>query len=113
MVKEKTLLQIALAVSVLGTLLLFLLSQNIEIDQAMLNRLDDSVDESVIVTGSVVGISQVNSTTFLRIQKDEIASVVLFGKTPYLEVGDFVQVRGKVTEHDGETGLIGEEVRVI
>ncbi|MBU2561426.1 MAG: hypothetical protein KKD17_03945 [Nanoarchaeota archaeon] len=111
--KEKTLLKIALAVSVSGIVMLFLLSQKIEVDQAMLNRLDEAVDESVIVTGSVVDISQVNSTTFLRIQKDELTSVVLFGKAPDIEVGDLVQVRGKVTEHDGETGLIGEEVRVI
>jgi DNA/RNA endonuclease YhcR with UshA esterase domain len=114
-VKEKTLLRIALVVGVLGIAVLFVMSQRIKVDEKMISKLDQSVDETVFVTGSVVGVSVSanNSTTFLQIQKDEMVSVVLFGRAQHVSEGDYIQVRGKVTEHDGRTEIIGEEVRVI
>jgi RecJ-like exonuclease len=112
-VKEKTLLKIALAVGIIGIAVLFVMSNRIKVDEAMLGRLDEMVDESVVVTGSVVGVNSLDAVTFVMIQKDEIVSVALFGKVPVIEVGDLVQVRGKVTEHEGETEIIGEEVRVV
>jgi DNA/RNA endonuclease YhcR with UshA esterase domain len=111
--KEKTLLKIALAAGVLGIVLLFFLSQQISVDEAMISRLDEMVDESVVLTGSVVGINALDSVTFLMLQKDEIVTVVLFGKVPAVEVGDLVQVRGAVSEDEGEAEIIGEEVRVV
>jgi DNA/RNA endonuclease YhcR with UshA esterase domain len=112
-VNEKTLLRIALAVSVLGIVALFLLSQQISVDDAMINRLDELVDESVVVTGMVVGVNQMNSTTFIMLEKNEMTSVVVFGKTPLLEIGDLIQVRGRVAVYEDETEIIGEEIRVV
>jgi RecJ-like exonuclease len=112
-VKEKTLLRIALAASIIGIAVLFIISQRIKVDEAMINKLEQSVDETVFVSGTVVGINTVNSTTFLRIQKDEITSAVLFGETPEIAEGDYVQIRGKVTKDGDEASIIGEEVRVI
>ena len=111
--KEKTLLKIALAGGVVGIVVLFVLSQQISVDEAMISRLDEMVDESVVVTGSVIGINSLDSVTFVMLQKDEIVTVVVFGKTPMLEIGDLVQVRGKVTEQDGEAEIIGDEIRVV
>jgi len=113
--KEKALLRTALVVGLLGIAVLFVMSQRIKVDEAIIGRLEQSVDETVFVTGSVVGVSvsNSNSTTFIQIQKDEIASVILFGNAPLVSEGDYIQVRGKVTEHDGKTEIIGEEVRVI
>lgn len=111
--KEKTLLKIALAVGVLGIVVLFVLSQQISVDESIISRLDELVDESVVLTGSVIGINQLDSVTFIMLQKDEIVTVVLFGKTPMLDVGDLVQVRGIVTEYKGDVEIIGDEVRII
>ena len=111
--KENTLLKIALAVGVLGIVVLFVLSQQISIDEGVISRLDEMIDDSVILTGSVIGVNQLDSVTFIMLQKDEIVTVVLFGKTPMLEIGDLVQVRGTVTEREGKAEIIGEEVRVV
>ncbi|MBW2964147.1 hypothetical protein KY363_01690 [Candidatus Woesearchaeota archaeon] len=111
--KEATLLKIALAVSVLGIAALFVLSQHISVDEAMLSKLEGMADESVVVSGMVLDISSMEGVTFIRIQKEEMTSVVLFGDAPPVDVGDYVQVRGTVSEEDGETEVIGEEVRVI
>jgi len=111
--KEKTLLKIALAVSITGVVILFLLSQQISTDEAMIQRLDEMVDEQVIITGQVIGVNEQDSATFIILQKQETVTITLFGKTPPLEIGDLVQVRGRVTEHDNKVGLIGDEIRVI
>lgn len=111
--KEKTLLKIALAAGMLGIVVLFVLSQQISVDEAMISRLDKMVDDDVVVTGSVVGVNALDSATFLMLQKDEVVTVVLFGKLPSVEVGDLVQVRGTVSEDEGEAEIIGEEVRVV
>lgn len=112
-VKEKTLLRIALVASIIGIAVLFIISQRIKVDEAMIGKLEQSVDETVFVTGTVVGVSEGNGATFLRIQKDEITSVVLFGEKPEIVEGDYVQIRGKVTKEGDEASIIGEEVRVI
>jgi hypothetical protein len=111
--KEKTLLRIALFVGLFGIITLFLISQRITPDEAMIGKLEQSVDETVFVTGSVVGVRSSDSTTFLQIQRDEVVTVVLFGKAPLVSEGDYIQVRGKVSEQGGELSIIGEEVRVI
>jgi len=111
--KESTLLKIACFVGIVGIAVLFLLSRQISVDQAMIGRLDQMVDSSVVVEGVVVGVNSGEGAVFLMLQKDEIVDVVLFGDSPPLEVGDYVQVRGKVSEQEGEESLIGEEVRVI
>lgn len=111
--KEATLLRIALAIALIGIATLFALSQKISVDEAMLGRLDGMIDETVLVSGVILDISSTEGVTFLRIQKEEMTSVVLFGNAPVVEVGDYVQVLGTVTEQDGESEIIGEEVRVI
>ncbi|MFH1063634.1 MAG: hypothetical protein V1729_00980 [Candidatus Woesearchaeota archaeon] len=111
--KERTLLNIALATALVGIVSLFFLAQQMSVDEAMLNRLDQMIDEAVLVTGIVLDVNTLEDVTFLRIEKTELTEVVLFGPAPMLEMGDLVQVRGKVAEHEGETEVIGEEVRVI
>jgi RecJ-like exonuclease len=111
--KEKTLLKLSVVVSIIGLAVLFIALKNISIDTIMLNKIDGLVDEQVIIEGVVVDISITNSTTFVKIEKNELTSVILFGKTPLVETGDFVQIRGKVAEHNGKTEVIGEEMRVV
>jgi hypothetical protein len=110
---EKILLKIALAATIVGLAVLYVLSSRIKIDTAMLNRLDSLEGEQVYVTGIVIDVGETNQTTFLRIEKNEMTSVVLFGRAPGVGLGDFVQIRGKVADYNGEKEIIAEEVRVI
>ena len=112
--KEKTLLRIALALSLAGIITLIILSQEIDIDQPAIDKLDEMIDESVVATGMVLDVAGYDGVTFIRIQRDEIIEVTLFGDTPPLSIGDLIQVRGKVSEEDdGSTSIIGDEIRVI
>ena len=111
--EEKTLLHLALAAGVLGLVVLFMLSRHMTVDGIMISRLDEMVDESVLVTGVVVDVTQADSTTFIMLEQNEMTSVVVFGGTPMLAVGDLIQVRGKVVRNEEDTEIIGEEIRVV
>jgi|GEM_PF-3436974 len=111
--KEKLLLRLALGVSIIGISVLFFISIRIEITEVAINKLDDSIEQSVMITGSVVDVTVKNSTTFIMIEKDEMTTVILFGKSHPINIGDLVQARGKVSEYNGESEIIADEVRVI
>ena len=111
--KESTLLKIALTVSIIGITGLFFALRGIEVDEAMIGRLDEHIDDSVVVTGTLMGVTELDGVTFLLIQKDEIVSITLFGSTPEMETGDLIQVRGTVAQEGEEMEIIGEEVRVV
>ncbi len=110
---EQTLLRIALSVALVGIVALFFLAQQMAVDEAMIGRLDQMIDEDVLITGVVLDVRSLDSVTFIMLEKSELIEVVLFGSTPMIEMGDLVQVRGTVAEHEGETEVIGEEVRVV
>lgn len=110
---EKTLLRISLVISIAGLIVLFMLSSRLKIDESMINSLDGTEESAVLVTGSVVEVSQRNTTTMLRIQKEEILPVVVFGKALSVQEGDLIQARGKLSKKDGKVELIADELRVV
>jgi RecJ-like exonuclease len=111
--KEKTLLRIAAVVSIIGIAGLMVLARGIEVDEAMISRLDEMEDESVVVEGVVMAVHEGEGVVFVMLQKDETVGVTLFGEVPVMETGNLIQVRGEVQEEEGKVTIIGEEVRVI
>jgi DNA/RNA endonuclease YhcR with UshA esterase domain len=111
--KEKLLLKISLATAIIGIVVLYFVSQNIEANQTTMNIIDGVEDGTVIITGTVLDINERNSTTFLQIEATETLPVIAFGKVPMLTPGDLVQVRGKMSKKDGKSSIISEEIRVI
>ena len=79
----------------------------------MLSRLEEWIDQTVFIEGTVVSINSGDGVMFLRLQKDETAEIVLFGQTPQVSEGDYVQIRGKVSDSKNTESIIGEELRVI
>ncbi|MBW2967564.1 hypothetical protein KY362_03695 [Candidatus Woesearchaeota archaeon] len=111
--KESTLLRIALVVSIIGIGGLFLMLRGVEVDEAIIGKLDEHVEEDVVVTGVVMGVTELDGVTFVLLQKDETVSITLFGRTPDIETGDLIQVRGTVSKEGDELEIMGEEVRVV
>lgn len=111
--KEKTLLKIALLCGILGICVLFFISKSISIDEIAINKIDRVLDETVVVSGSVIGINDGSGVSYLKIQKDEVLSVTLFGDVREFKVGDYVQIRGKISKGKKGVDFIGEEVRIV
>ena len=112
--QESHVQKIAVSCTVVGLIVLFLFLQSAEFEVSTLGELEGMEDETVVTEGIVLGVNKMDTVTFLIIQKEETATVTLFGPTPTLEPGDLVQVRG-VVEIDSEGGadIMGEEVRLI
>ena len=99
--------------SIVGLCVLFMVSRNIEIGETAINKLDSIEDNSVIVSGTVVAYNSNGKVTFLKIQKDELLSITLFGDVGGVEIGNYVQIRGKVNRDSEKIEFIGEDIRVI
>lgn len=113
---EKTLLKIAFICISLGLVVLFILTDNIALDETKISQLDQNIDKNVLVKGTVSKLTQSNSTAFIKIKKQETAEIVLFNDmADILDIndGDVIEVRGKVSDYGGEISIVGDEIRKI
>ena len=113
--KEKTLLKIALIISILGLLLLVILSQLIKIGESPIAKITkEKLEEDVKLTGKIIKISETNNTIFLQIQsQDRIAVIVFKNRDVDLRQNDIVEIEGTVEDYQGNLEIIANKVRVI
>jgi len=113
--KEKTLLKIALMCSVAGIVLLFLFSENIEIDEKAIDKINmGSIGEYVKIKGTISKLIDTESVMILTIQQPSQITVVLFKKRPIeLREGNYVEIIGKIEDYKGKTEIIADKIRVI
>jgi len=112
-VKEKTLLRIALIASIIGVCVLFFVSDNIEISEKTIDNLDTiDMGEIVKVKGIVTKVRGTNETTFLELTQPESVKLIVFDNITILE-GDFVEIIGKIDEYEGEKEIIVDRIRKI
>jgi len=115
---ENFLLRLAVACSVLGLVVLYVIAGTMKIDETALNRITNGMsDDSVIVKGKISRITDNDDVMVIELQKTEKISVMMFkGKYPgYLGIreGDSVEVLGKVTDYKGQKEIIAESVRFV
>ena len=113
--EEKFLLKIAVLCSMAGILVLFLISDGLEINQEELWKIsEEKIDSTVVVKGKIIDLFENNKSMIFEIESKEVISVVLFKENPVkLNRGDYVEVRGVVREYKNDVEIIGDEVRVI
>ncbi len=115
--KEKTLLKIALICSLLGLLILYLISNNIEIKEKNIEKITiDNKDEFVKLNGIVNNVIDTEKVTLIKILQPQEITVVLFkneNKTMPIQQGNEVEIIGKVDEYEGKMEIIADRVRVV
>ena len=115
--KEKTLLKIALICSLLGLLILYLISNNIEIKEKNIEKITiDNKDEFVKLNGIVNNVIDTEKVTLIKILQPQEITVVLFkneNKTMPIQQGNEVEVIGKVDEYEGKMEIIADRLRVV
>tara|TARA_Y100000294_G_C8367150_1_gene261174 strand:+ start:182 stop:535 length:354 start_codon:yes stop_codon:yes gene_type:complete len=115
--KEKTLLKLALITSLAGLLILYLISDNIAINEKSIEKITlDNKDEMVKVRGIVSKVIDTEKVTILEITQPTEITVVLFKgnqeSTPIKE-GNEVEIIGKVDEYEDELEIIAQRARII
>ena len=115
--KEKNLLKIALICSLLGLLILYLVSNNIEIKEKNIEKITlDNKDEFVNIKGTISNIVNTEKVNIIKILQPQEITVVLFkneNKTTTIQQGNEIEVIGKVDEYEDKIEIIADRVRVI
>lgn len=114
--QEKTLLKIALICSVTGIILLFLISEIIEIPEKAIKEITEKDKENnVWVKGIVNRITEKEKVAYIEIIQPEEISVVLFKENENLNLkkGEYVEITGKTEEYRKKIQIIGNIVKKI
>jgi len=115
--QEKTLLKTALIISLLGLLILYLISGNIEIKEKNIEKITlENKDEFVKLTGIVSRVVDTEKVTIMEITQPQQITVVLFkdeNKSMQIQEGNEVEIFGKVDEYEGKLEIIADRLRVV
>ena len=115
--KEKTLLKVALIASLLGLLILYIISDNITIKEKNIEKITlDNKDEMVKVKGTVSKVIDTEKVTIMEITQPQEITVVLFkgeNKTTPIKEGDEIEIIGKVDEYEGKLEIIAHRARIV
>ena len=100
LLNEKFLLKLALLVSVLGLVSLFIISKNIEISDTTIEKItNEEIQGNVQITGKVKEIINRGSVTILTISQESEIEVIAFGNVS-LNKGDTVEISGKTSDNE-------------
>jgi RecJ-like exonuclease len=115
--EEKTLLKIALVTSLVGLLILFLISDSLEIKETNIEKITfENKDEYVKVRGTVNNIIDTEKVTIITIVQPHEIKIIIFkdeNNTMPIDSGNEIEAIGKVEEYDGALEIIADLVRVV
>jgi DNA/RNA endonuclease YhcR with UshA esterase domain len=115
--KEKTLLKIALIISLLGISLLFLISDNIEIKEKNIDKINKAeIGEKVKIKGMISNIVDSGNVMIIEIIQPSKINVIIFKENDEkikINISDYVEVIGSIGEYKGEKEVIVDRLRVI
>jgi DNA/RNA endonuclease YhcR with UshA esterase domain len=108
---ESALLKISLICSLVGILLLFFISNNLQVNEKVISELDETdIGSSVRLTGIVTNFQNRGSVILIDVAQLEEMQVVVFNSNFTLNKGDAVEIIGKVDEYEGNRQLIADKV---
>ena len=114
---DASLLKIAISCSIIGLIILFFISDRIEIDEITIDKLDEmEIGKTVKIKGYVEDVTNLEKVAFLKVaqEKTETVSIVLFKEENIsLNKGDYVEVTGEIEDYEGEKEIIGNLVKRI
>lgn len=115
--KEKILLRVALITSLLGLLILYLISDNIKLQEKSIEKIAiENKDEIVRLRGIVSKAVDRETVTIMEITQPQVITVVLFKKENNkidINEGNEVEIFGRIDEYEGKMEIIADRVRLI
>jgi DNA/RNA endonuclease YhcR with UshA esterase domain len=109
--QESTLLKIAVVSSIVGLILLFVISTFSSVDSVDINKVTAlDVDKTVKITGLVSKVMPRGTITYLDITQHNKMPVLIFDTNLTINTGDEVEVTGKVQEYNGGVEIIADRI---
>ena len=112
--KEKTLLKIAITCAIVGVIVLYYFSENINVEEKTIEKITlADVDKDVRIKGTVERITEKEKIAILSIAQPKTITVILFKDKNItdLQQGDNVYITGSVQEFEGKPEIIADEVK--
>ena len=111
---EKSLLKLALLISVLGLILLYIVSKNIVIDDTTIEKItNEEIEGDVVIKGTIKEINSRGGTTFLVISQESEIEVIVFSNNVNLSKGDNVKITGQVSEYQDQKEIVADKIEII
>ena len=113
--KEKTLLKIALICGIIGLIILFIISDNLEIKEKDIDKINKAnVEEDVKLIGKISKITQLDKVAFIELEQPATMTIIVFkDKNLSLYKGDNIEIIGEIDEYNGELEVIAQRIRVL
>lgn len=113
--KETTLLKIALICSLIGLVILYLISVKIEVKDYKPAKLNENIGDDVKLKGIVTRITDKGNVVFIEVDQQNPIMVVVFTDDNDIKLnnGDNIEVIGEVQEYNGKNEIIAQKIRVI
>lgn len=106
--KERTLLKTALICTILGIFVLYILTENIKLEETPIHKAKLMENSIFRIKGTVERVINKEGLTIVTISKKESIDVVVFENFDANE-GDFVDVVGEIKDYKGKKELIADE----
>ena len=111
---ERFLLKLALIISVVGLIALFIISTNIEINDTTIEKItSEEIEGDVVITGIVKEITEKSGTTFIIIKQESDINVIVFSDNLNLSKGETVKITGTVEEYQNQKEIIADKIQKI
>jgi len=108
--KESTLLKISLISSLIGVLLLLVVSTQLKVDEKLISEIDETnLDSQVRINGVVVDSQKRGTVTLINLAQLEEMQIVVFTNIT-LNKGDYIEVTGKIGEYENQLQLVADKI---
>lgn len=110
--KDSSLLKLSLVCSLIGLMLLLVLSEFIEPGAVSISEAKSAIGAHVYIEGSVVEATYKDEVTFFTVSDglDEIDIVIFEKMDEVLSEGDLIGVTGEISLYKGEEEVIVDEI---
>lgn len=112
---EKTLLKVALFCSLMGILILIIISERITIPTHTINTINKTlIDKEIKINGEITTIKETPGLLILTVQDSTgKITVIIFDKEITINKGDHVEIQGTVTEYKNILEIDAKIIRLI
>ncbi len=113
--KEKNILKIALISGIIGIIILFIISDNLEINETNIDKINKAnIEEDVKLKGIISKITQLDKVAFIELEQPAKMTIIVFkDENLSLYKGDNIEVIGEIDEYEGELEVIAQRIRVL
>ena len=112
--REKTLLLIAIMISIVGLAALYYMSEKIGIEEKVIEKIDAAdIEKDIMIRGNVERVTDLEKVVIMEVSQPKTITVIAFkdGKIDVKE-GDYVYISGAVEEYEGKPEIIADEIKV-